>query len=553
MMRHGRFEESMSTLLRDYGESVSFDWRLYRHDVRGSIAHAGALRKAGFLTGEEYEDIEAGLKEIGAEIDAGKFAFSKDLEDIHMNIEKELTRRIGDAGAKLHTARSRNDQVATDFRLYLKEEGVLIEEGIRVLQRALVGLASANEGVLMPGYTHLQRGQPVPVAHHLLAYVEMLQRDCGRLADTVERMDELPLGSGAWPDPRWYLTGRGSARELGFARVTQNSLDAVSDRDFALELLSALAILGMHLSRLSEDVVLWTTTEFGFARLSDRHATGSSLMPQKKNPDIAELTRGKTGRLYGNLFRLLTVLKGLPMTYNRDLQEDKEAVFDSVDTARMALAVTAEMMEALEFNRGAVTSAAADPSLLATDLADELVRHQVPFRKAHDIVGKLAAESARTGVSLEKLPGELIRELCPELLPNWASLFDPVRSMKARGAIGARSRTGSPSVLPTGRRCWPDPAPKNRHHGSEVGFLLPRNGGRRQAVSRPPRRSPGDADPHGGGSGRGHGRGFLLPRIMATIVQRPLVAVDPDRVSSIQSLGVADSMTISLELPSTPG
>jgi argininosuccinate lyase len=416
-MRHGRFEESMSTLLRDYGESISYDWRLYRHDIRGSIAHASALKNAGFLSLKEFDAIEAGLKEIGAEIEAGKFTFSKDLEDIHMNIEKELTSRIGDAGAKLHTARSRNDQVATDFRLYLKDETALIEEGIRVLQRA----------------------QPVPVAHHLLAYVEMLERDHGRLADAVERMDELPLGSGALAGSTLVLDREAMARELGFARVTQNSLDGVSDRDFALELLSALAILGMHLSRLSEDVVLWTTTEFGFAKLSDRHATGSSLMPQKKNPDIAELTRGKTGRLYGNLFRLLTVLKGLPMTYNRDLQEDKEAVFDSVDTARMALAVTSEMMEALQINREAVTRAATDPALLATDLADELVRHQVPFRKAHDIVGKLASESAKAGVPLDKLPEELIRELCPELLPTWSSLFDPVRSMKARGALGAPS------------------------------------------------------------------------------------------------------------------
>ena len=438
-MRHGRFEETMSTLLRDYGESVSFDWRLYRHDILGSIAHARALYNAGFLTAQEFESIEQGLRGIGDEIDAGKFTFSKDLEDIHMNLEKELTRRIGEAGAKLHTARSRNDQVATDFRLYLKDEIALIGDGIRVLQRALIGLASANAGVLMPGYTHLQRGQPVPVAHHLLAYIEMLQRDNGRLADTAERMDEMPLGSGALAGSTLLLDREAMAKELGFARVTQNSLDGVSDRDFALELLSALAILGMHLSRLSEDVVLWTTTEFGFARLSDRHATGSSLMPQKKNPDIAELTRGKTGRLYGNLFSLLTVLKGLPMTYNRDLQEDKEAVFDSVDTARMALAVTAEMMEALVINKDVVSWAAADPALLATDLADELVRKNVPFRRAHDLVGKLVAESAKTGTSLDKLPDTLIRELCPELLGEWASLFDPIRSMKARSAVGAPS------------------------------------------------------------------------------------------------------------------
>ncbi len=441
-MRHGRFEESMSTLLRDYGESISFDWRLYRQDIRGSIAHARGLMNAGFLTREEFSSIESGLTAIGEEIAAGTFSFSKDLEDIHMNIEKELTRRIGDAGAKLHTARSRNDQVATDFRLYLRDEIVSLQAGIRILQRALIGLAASNEGVLMPGYTHLQRGQPVPMAHHLLAYVEMLERDHGRLADTSARMDELPLGSGALAGSTLVLDREAMASELGFSRVTQNSLDGVSDRDFALELLSALAIVGMHLSRLSEDVVLWTTAEFGFARLSDRHATGSSLMPQKKNPDIAELTRGKTGRLYGNLFRLLTVLKGLPMTYNRDLQEDKEAVFDSIDTARMALAVTAEMMEALVINREVTTRAAADPALLATDLADELVRKNVPFRKAHDLVGKLSAESAKTGVPLDKLPESLLRELCPDLLPDWAALFDPVRSMKARGATGAPSPQG---------------------------------------------------------------------------------------------------------------
>jgi argininosuccinate lyase len=438
-MRHGRFEESMSTLLRDYGQSVSFDWRLYRHDILGSIAHARALLAAGFLTDGEFASIEAGLREIGNEIEAGKFTFSPDLEDIHMNIESELTRRIGAAGAKLHTARSRNDQVATDLRLYLRDEIAALQSGVRTLQTALVGLASANPDLLIPGYTHLQRAQPVPVAHHLLAYVEMLERDHGRLADTALRMDEMPLGSGALAASTLLLDRGAIARELGFARVTQNSLDGVSDRDFALELLSALAILGMHLSRLSEDVVLWTTAEFGFARLSDRHATGSSLMPQKKNPDIAELTRGKTGRLYGNLFRLLTVLKGLPMAYNRDLQEDKEAVFDSIDTASLALAVTAEMMEALTFHSQASLEAASDPALLATDLADELVRAGMPFRNAHDVVGKLAAESVRRGVPLDQLPEDLLMELCPDLIPGWKALFDPMRSLKARAAIGGPS------------------------------------------------------------------------------------------------------------------
>ena len=429
----------MSTLLRDYGESVSFDWRLYRHDIRGSIAHARALKTAGFLSDDEFSAIEQGLNQIGDEITKGEFQFSVDLEDIHMNIEKELTCRIGDAGAKLHTARSRNDQVATDIRLYLRDEIAGLQLGVRTLQRALVGLAEANESVIIPGYTHLQRAQPVPLAHHLLAYVEMLERDHGRLEDTAERMNELPLGSGALAASTLVLDREAVAKELGFSRITQNSLDGVSDRDFALELLAALAILGMHLSRLSEDVVLWTTAEFGFAKLSDRHATGSSLMPQKKNPDIAELTRGKTGRLYGNLFALLTVLKGLPMAYNRDLQEDKEAIFDSVDTARMALAVTAEMMAALKIDTARTAEAVADPFLLATDLAEELVRKGVPFRNAHDLVGKLAAESSKTGIPLDKLPKEFLQGLCPELLADWQSLFDPARSLAARSAPGAPS------------------------------------------------------------------------------------------------------------------
>jgi argininosuccinate lyase len=436
-MRHGRFEESMSTLLRDYGESVSFDWRLYRHDIRGSIAHARALKCAGFLSNEEFGAIEEGLSRIGEEIARGEFPFSTDLEDIHMNIEKELTLRIGDAGAKLHTARSRNDQVATDLRLYLRDEIVALQSDLRLIQSSLVGLAAENEAVLIPGYTHLQRAQPIPLAHHLLAYVEMFNRDHGRLGDAGDRMDELPLGSGALAGSTLVLDRLAIARELGFSRVTQNSLDGVGDRDFACEILSALALVGMHLSRLSEDVILWTTAEFGFARLSDRHATGSSLMPQKKNPDIAELTRGKTGRLYGNLFRLLTVLKGLPMAYNRDLQEDKEAVFDSVDTARKALTVTAEMISALTINHDSCARAAADPSLLATDLAEELVRKGVPFRKAHDIVGTLASQSSLSGVPLHELHEDLLRELCPELLDDWKSLFGPDRSLAARTAPGA--------------------------------------------------------------------------------------------------------------------
>ena len=360
-MRQGRFQQAPSSLLKTYTESVSFDWRLYRHDIRGSIAHARALRNAGVLTEQEFESIRKGLLEIEEDIASGRFRFDPELEDVHMNIEAELTRRIGDAGGKLHTARSRNDQVALDLRLYVRDEIAILCNLIRTFQMALVELAHRHTGAVMPGYTHLQRAQPVFVAHHLLAYVEMAARDSGRLNDCAKRLDDMPLGSGAIAGSTIVVDRAAIARELGFSAVTQNSMDAVSDRDFGCEFLGALAILGMHLSRLSEDVILWASAEFGFIELSDEHATGSSLMPQKKNPDIAELTRGKTGRLYGNLVSLLTTMKGLPLTYNRDMQEDKEAIFDSVDTAKAALQVFAEMIDKANFLEMRTSQAANDP------------------------------------------------------------------------------------------------------------------------------------------------------------------------------------------------
>jgi len=438
-MWKGRFKESTSDLLRNYGESVSFDWRLYRHDIRGSLAHAGALARAGILTGEELGQIESGLASIRCDIDSGDFAFDPALEDVHMNIEAELTRRIGAAGAKLHTGRSRNDQVATDLRLYLRDEIDGILDLGRRFQSALVALGERNLDVVIPGYTHLQRAQPVLFAHHLLAYVEMLDRDCGRLRDARARLNVLPLGSGAIAGSTIVLDREAMARELGFDSVSANSMDAVSDRDFGCELLSALAILGMHLSRLSEDVILWSSAEFGFIRLSDRHTTGSSLMPQKKNPDIAELTRGKTGRLYGNLVSLLTTMKGLPMTYNRDMQEDKEAIFDSVDTVRQALAIFAEMMAAAEVDRAVAAAAAADPNLLATDLADFLVLEGVPFRQAHEIVGRLVALASERAVTLADLPLGDMRSVWPPFDDRAKAIFDLGRSLSARAAIGAPS------------------------------------------------------------------------------------------------------------------
>ena len=447
-MWKGRFKLEPSELLKSYTQSVTTDWRLARQDISGSLAHARALTKAGILTDAEFGQIEGGLMTIGAEIAAGTFPFREDLEDVHMNIEAELTRRIGAAGAKLHTARSRNDQVALDLRLYLIESCAEIGAGIRGLQRALVGLGVRHAGAVIPGYTHLQRAQPVLFAHHLLAYVEMLERDSGRVADCAGRMDAMPLGSGAIAGSTLVLDREAIARELGFSRVTANSMDAVADRDFACELLAALAILGMHISRLSEDVILWASAEFGFLELSDRHTTGSSLMPQKKNPDIAELARGKTGRLYGNLLALLTTMKGLPLTYNRDMQEDKEGVFDSVDTVLATLAIFAEMIAAASLREERALSAASDPLLLATDLADRLVGGGIPFRQAHEIVGKLVARAQESGVPLDALPSADFLAASAVLTPGAvASTFDLGSALAARRATGAPSPENVASEL----------------------------------------------------------------------------------------------------------
>ncbi len=439
-MWKGRFQQAASDLLQSYSESVSFDWRLFRQDIRGSIAHARALVAAGILTEPEFAAIEGGLRDIEGDIASGRFEFRMDLEDVHMNIESELTRRIGSAGAKLHTARSRNDQVALDLRLYLRDEVAEICRLIRNFQRALVDLAARHPSAVIPGYTHLQRAQPVFAAHHLLAYVEMAERDHGRLCDGAARMDRMPLGSGAIAGSTIVLDREAVARELGFSGVTQNSMDAVSDRDFACELLASLAILGMHLSRLGEDVILWASAEFGFIELSDRHTTGSSLMPQKKNPDIAELTRGKTGRLYGNLIAVLTTMKGLPMTYNRDMQEDKEPVFDSIDTVKAALAIFAEMIDGASFRESRGAEAAADPNLLATDLADRLVLGGVPFRSAHEIVGKLVSLAAAKQLPLDQLNELDYAAASPVLTPAViASTFDVASGLAARQAPGAPS------------------------------------------------------------------------------------------------------------------
>ncbi|MDB6156096.1 MAG: argh: argininosuccinate lyase [Chthoniobacteraceae bacterium] len=438
-MWKGRFKEQTAELLQQYSESISFDWRLWRHDIEGSIAHSAALEAAGLLSADERAAIVAGLREIGAEIERGDFQFKRELEDIHMNIESELTRRIGDPGAKLHTARSRNDQVALDLRLYLRAESDAIVEGLGAIQRELVALGSRHSEVIIPGYTHLQRAQPVYFAHHLLAYVEMFQRDVERVVDCRKRINVLPLGSGAIAGSTILLDRELVARLLDFPAITQNSMDAVSDRDFAVELLSALALVAMHLSRLSEDVILWASSEFKFITISDAFTTGSSLMPQKKNPDVAELTRGKAGRVYGNLVSLLTTLKGLPMTYNRDMQEDKEPVFDSIDTIKAALAVFAAMLGGIRANPENCAAAVGDPNLLATDLADYLVNHGVPFRKAHEVIGKAVALCAERRCELTELSLADYQALSPAFEADLFEMLTVENSMAARRAIGAPS------------------------------------------------------------------------------------------------------------------
>lgn len=445
-MWHGRFKEAPADLVLRYGESVSYDWKLYRHDIAGSIAHARAQVAAGLLTQEEFNAIEGGLKGILADIESGNFPWDIKLEDVHMNIEAELTRRIGAPGAKLHTARSRNDQVATDTRLYCRDRADATLPLICALQRALVDKAEEYAEVRLPGFTHLQHAQPVTVAHHLLAYVEMLARDAQRLSQCRERLNVCPLGSGAIAGSTINLNRTAIAEELGFDSVTENSMDAIADRDYIMDCLYSLAVIGTHLSRLSEDLVLWSSSEFGFCTLSDAHTTGSSLMPQKKNPDVCELTRGKCGRLYGNLVSVMVAVKGLPLTYNRDLQEDKEPLFDSFETIELALRVNAEMIAAMRINADRCAAAASDPLLLATDLADYLVRRGVPFRKAHELVGKAVAVSVETGTPLDKLTPEQFKAISEEFGADAAEVFSLDR------AFDLRTNPGTPNHANTARR-----------------------------------------------------------------------------------------------------
>ena len=399
----GRFHKEADKLVTGYTASFSFDWRLYRYDITGSIAHAKMLAKQGIISEKEAEIITQGLASIAEEIEQGKFQFTPELEDIHMNIEARLIQKVGEVGGKLHTARSRNDQVALDLRLFTKEaiSDTLVK--INGFQQALIRLAEANNGVVMPGYTHLQPAQPVLLAHHLLAYFEMFQRDVDRFGDCLKRADVMPLGSGAVAGVTYSIDRDFLARELGFSRISQNSIDAVSDRDFVVEYEVAASLCMMHLSRLAEEIILWSSAEFNFIELDEAYATGSSIMPQKKNPDVAELARGKTGRVYGNLMALLTTMKALPLAYNRDVQEDKEGLFDTVDTLSSTLEVFTGMIITLQVKAENTERAIKRGYILATDLADYLVNKGETFRAAHDIVARLVNYAMDKGKSFSEL------------------------------------------------------------------------------------------------------------------------------------------------------
>lgn len=408
----GRFSKELDERVNDFNSSVSFDARMYKQDIRGSIAHAKMLGDTGIIDRGESEKIVEGLTGILNDIDGGKLLIDPNAEDIHMFVEQVLTERLGDTGKRLHTARSRNDQVALDIRMYLRDEILEIISMTRELTETLCTIAEDNLDTVMPGYTHLQRAQPITFAHHLMAYANMLVRDLGRLADTYRRMNVMPLGSGALASTTYPIDRRQVSAMLGFDDITQNSLDGVSDRDFCIELGSALSILMMHLSRFSEEIVMWCSWEFKFIELDDAYSTGSSIMPQKKNPDITELIRGKTGRVYGDLNTLLVMMKGLPLAYNKDMQEDKEAIFDAVDTVKLCIRTFIPMLSTMRVNKENMRAAAAKGFINATDCADYLVKKGLPFRDAYKITGTLVAMCIERETTLEELPLEEYKKLC---------------------------------------------------------------------------------------------------------------------------------------------
>jgi argininosuccinate lyase len=435
----GRFEKSTDKLTDEFNASISFDYRLYKHDILGSVAHVKMLGKQNIIQLEESRQIETALMEILEEIEAAKVEFDVACEDIHMNVETLLIKKIGDVGKKLHTGRSRNDQVALDLRMYLKEQICIVKDNLKKLQVVLLKISKENTATIIPGYTHMQKAQPITLAHHYMAYFEMFKRDIERLDDCYKRTNILPLGSGALASTTYNLDRNFVANELGFSDITKNSLDAVSDRDFAIEFLSSASIIMMHLSRFSEEVILWNTDEFGFVVIDDAFSTGSSIMPQKKNPDIAELTRGKTGRVYGDLFTLLTTMKSLPLAYNKDMQEDKEAIFDAIDTLNITLPVFTAMIRTMKFNKDKMYQGAGKGFTNATDAADYLVKKGIPFRDCHEIIGKLVLYCINHSKSLDELTLTEYKE--------FSSIFeeDIYKAISLIECVNKRSVVGGPS------------------------------------------------------------------------------------------------------------
>ncbi|MCX7982114.1 MAG: argininosuccinate lyase [Syntrophales bacterium] len=435
----GRFKEATDPAVEKFTASIHFDRRLYRQDILGSMAHARMLCQQGLITPEEEKAILKGLKEIEAEIEAGKFVFREEDEDIHMAIEKALVAKIGAAGEKLHTGRSRNDQVALDLRLYVREEMENILALLRRMRLKLVEIAQKEKNTIVPGYTHLQKAQPVLLSHHLLAYEAMLARDEGRIRDALVRVNVMPLGAGALAGSSLPLDRKYVAELLHFPRVAENSMDAVSDRDFVIECIFACAVIMMHLSRLCEDFIIWSTSEFNFLEIGDSFATGSSLMPQKKNPDVAELIRGKTGRVYGHLLSLFTVLKGLPLTYNRDLQEDKEALFDTVDTVSSSLEVLTSMLDHIRFNRERMAAEAAKGFTTATDVVEYLVLKGLPFREAHSVVGQVVAHCLERNKTFVDLSWEEWVQFSDKFGPDVYKVLSPEASIRRKKTVGSTS------------------------------------------------------------------------------------------------------------------
>ena len=435
----GRFQKNTDKKVDDFNSSIRFDKRMYKQDIKGSIAHASMLGKQGIISVEDSEKIVAGLKELLCEIENGKIKFDIDAEDIHMNIEKLLTEKIGDAGKRLHTGRSRNDQVALDIRMYLMEETDEIHSMLKHLLEVLTEIAQENTETIMPGYTHLQKAQPITFAHHIMAYFEMFKRDITRLCDCKERMNVMPLGSGALAATTYPLDREYVAKQLGFSDITYNSLDGVSDRDFAIELAGVLSVIMMHLSRFCEELILWSSHEFSFVEMDDAFSTGSSIMPQKKNPDVAELIRGKTGRVYGHLMGLLTTMKGIPLAYNKDMQEDKEPIFDAVDTVKLCIPVFCDMIATMKINKTNMRNGARGGFTNATDLADYLVKKGMPFREAHGVSGRMVYYCIEHNKSLDEMSLEEMQSFSDIIKED---IYDAI-SMES--CVNERKITGGPA------------------------------------------------------------------------------------------------------------